>query len=82
MMKKGIFLFVLSLMLLSVGCSPDTAPLPFWNVEPTTVRLKHLLTTPEVVEALGGYTEGWDVGEINVTKSDLIQKCPTYIIIL
>lgn len=76
-MRKCIFLFVLSLILLSVGCSSDdTPPFPSWGVEPTTVRLKHLLTTSEVVEALGGYTEGWDVGELDVTNLGSYPKMP------
>ncbi|WP_143037758.1 hypothetical protein [Paenimyroides marinum] len=64
---------MLSVVLLSVGCSSDNNsseenPLfpPVDNA--TTVRLKHLLTTGDVVEALGGYTNGWDVKELNVTN--------------
>jgi len=70
---KIFFYLVLSVVLLSVGCSSDNNsskenPLfpPVDNA--TTVRLKHLLTTGDVVEALGGYTNGWDVKELNVTN--------------
>src|SRR5690606_30469262 len=47
----------------------------FPDIEPTTVRLKHLLTTSEVVNELGNYTTGWKVKDLNVTN---VGEYPTF----
>lgn len=47
----------------------------FPDIEPTTVRLKHLLTTSEVVNELGNYTTGWKVNDLNVTN---VGEYPTF----
>src|SRR5690606_39300974 len=41
----------------------------------STVRLKHLLTTSEVVNELGNYTTGWKVNDLNVTN---VGEYPTF----
>lgn len=71
---KYLSVFLLSVFLL-FSCSSDDNFL-FPPVDATTVRLKHLLTTSEVVGALGGYTNGWDVRELDVTNEGSYPNFP------
>ena len=61
-----------------MSCSSDENTNDDWGFpveEPTTVRLKHLLTTAEVMAAAGNFTAGWDVNDLNVTN---VGEYPTF----
>ena len=73
------FGFILISFITLTSCSSDEQnnddDWGFPAEEPTTVRLKHLLTTAEVIAAAGDFTSGWDVNDLKLTN---IGEYPTF----
>ena len=70
-----LFTFLLLSTFLLSSCS-DEENLPTIEVSPSAFRLKHLTTTSQVGNALGNFTAGWQLSDIELTNIGPYPKFP------